>query len=154
MKHKLIEKIIELVGSYNAPYEEYYTHENGDMWKWNYPLTKYAEHKIPLCMVGEDSDKSYEIALKMIIEELERMDKKGTLVIDMVRPIRSTMQSTIKTFFDNLYVTDISIALDAYRHLSSGKYTIDEVLNMTCSKLIEDNIKVSMSRQNTFDLPF
>ena len=146
--YKLIDRIIELCGSFEEPRVEYYPHANADMWKWCYPLTQYVEHKIMLCDVN-DEEASYIKALKMIMEYLETKEKDGTLIIDKVRIIRYKMDPTTKCFFDNLYITDITIALWAYKHLTCGKYTITEVFNMTCSKLIERNITVDMKKQNT-----
>ena len=155
MKHKLVLQITELTGkSFVEPIVEYYTHENAEMWKWSYPLTKYGAETWPLCKVGDDSEESYILALKTIIDFLETKLNDGNLSLDKVRKIRNVMSPTIQTFFDNLYVADKSIALWSYDHLSSGKYTVDEVLNMTCSKLIKENITVSMSKQNMFALPF
>jgi hypothetical protein len=154
MNHKLILEITELVGSFPALYVEYYSHTKADMWKWNYPLTQYRDEKWPLCKVGEDSEESYTLALKKIIDLLETKKSDGKLSLDKVKDIRDVMSPTVQMFFDNLYVIDKSIALWSYDHLSSGKYTVDKVLNMTCSKLIKENITVSMSKQNMFALPF
>jgi len=154
MIEALKKRIIELVGIWVDPFEEYYTHENADMWKWNYPLTKYNKETWPLCHVGDDPDQSYVDCLKSIVNILEEKDREGTLIIDRTRPIWKNMDNTNKRFFENLYVQHREIAAWSYRNLYCGKYTANEVLNMTSKKLSEKGLSVNMKRENMFELPF
>jgi hypothetical protein len=154
MIDKLKNRIIELVGSWNDLYEEYYSHDNAEMWKYDYPLTKYGKEKWPLCEIGDNSTESYEKALKMLIDKLEDLDQKGMLILDRTRPIWETLDDVSKRFFENLYVQHREIAMWSYPLLYSGKHTPTDVINMTCKKLVERDLTVKMARENMFHLPF
>jgi hypothetical protein len=154
MIDQLRRRIIELMGVMSEPYEEYYTHENAEMWKWNYPLTKYANEKLVICHVGEDQNQSYIDCLKKIIDLLEEKDRKGELIIDRTRPIWRTLDDTSKRFFENLYVQHKEIALWSYRKLYEGDLSPNEVFNKTNEMLIEKGLSVKMERESFLYLPF
>jgi len=151
---KLRTNIIELVGSWNDPYEEYYSRSNAEMWKWEYPISKYGKEKLVICEVGDDPSESYKNALISILDMLEDKNKKGELVLDRTRSIFFTLDDRLKRFFENLYVQHKDLALWSYKLLYNGKYTVNEVFNMTCKELIKTNKKVLMKRSNMFSIPF
>lgn len=151
---KLRDRIFELSGTYCEPFEEYYSHTNCDMWKWNYPLTKYANEKLVLNKVGDDVNASYVEALNTIIQILEDKDKEGTLIIDRTRPIWNTLDDTSKRFFENLYVQHIELALWSFKLLYGKEHTPSEVYDLVNVELSKNNLSVSMERENIFLIPF
>lgn len=143
MIDRLKESIIDLTGSMVEPYKEYYSHSGEDMWKWDYPFSKYGKDTYVLVEVGEDEGASYEQALIAILEHLE--NASNVLIVDRFRSVYRTLGETDKIFFNNLHYYAESLALSVYLKILNGA-TISEAYNYTVLELIKTNKKMPMTK--------
>ena len=144
------EKIIDLVGKFEEPYSEYYSHTGEDMWKWNYPLSKYNKDVVVLC----SGTKSFDFALTKILEFLEDIEQSRKIYVDRFRPYRAKLSEVERNFYDNLYIQNKSLAMRAFILFYRNNMSSTDVFNYINNILIKDNLKISLKRPNIFQHPF